>query len=206
MGSIGQRILKAIHKWIRDEIDPTLSAIQIHRTIDYAYQAYYDYMDDVARMADSWLEEARKKKQKIIILCGRPYHIDPEVIHGIDQYLTSLGCLVLSEDSIAHHTKKADTDVLNQWTYHARLYAVAEYVAKSIVLICFWCSLSVLDAASTPSLRMKSEPSLKTVLSYIPRLRSMKLQIWEPSAFDFVLCLQPPILSGIQRDPVHFRI
>lgn len=97
---------KRFTKWIRDEIDPTLSAIQIHRTIDYAYQAYYDYMDDVARMADSWLEEARKKKQKIIILCGRPYHIDPEVIHGIDQYLTSLGCLVLSEDSIAHHTKK----------------------------------------------------------------------------------------------------
>lgn len=54
---------KRFTKWIRDEIDPTLSAIQIHRTIDYAYQAYYDYMDDVARMADSWLEEARKKTE-----------------------------------------------------------------------------------------------------------------------------------------------
>lgn len=56
---------KRFTKWIRDEIDPTLSAIQIHRTIDYAYQAYYDYMDDVARMADSWLEEARKKNRKL---------------------------------------------------------------------------------------------------------------------------------------------
>ncbi|WP_283651037.1 acyl-CoA dehydratase activase [Ileibacterium valens] len=144
---------KRFTKWIRDEIDPTLSAIQIHRTIDYAYQAYYDYMDDVARMADSWLEEARKKKQKIIILCGRPYHIDPEVIHGIDQYLTSLGCLVLSEDSIAHHTKKADTDVLNQWTYHARLYAAAEYVAKInspdlllVQLVSFGCGVDAITA------------------------------------------------------------
>lgn len=75
------------------------------------------------------------------------------MIHGIDQYLTSLGCLVLSEDSIAHHTKKADTDVLNQWTYHARLYAVAEYVAKInspdlllVQLVSFGCGVDAITA------------------------------------------------------------
>ena len=56
------------------------------------------------------------------MLAGRPYHIDPEINHGIHKLITSLGMAVITEDSIAHLGKVPKLNVLNQWTYQARLY------------------------------------------------------------------------------------
>ena len=64
-------------------------------------------------------------------MAGRPYHIDPEVNHGIDTLITSLGLSVLTEDSISDKTEaKRPIRVVDQWVYHARLYAAADYVGK----------------------------------------------------------------------------
>ncbi len=68
---------------------------------------------------------------KGLVLAGRPYHIDPEINHGIDTLITSLGLAVITGDSIANLTEaKAPLRVVNQWVYHARLYAAADFVGK----------------------------------------------------------------------------
>jgi len=87
-----------------------------------------------------------------IVLAGRPYHLDSEVNHGIDNIITSLGMAVLTEDSVAHLSKRpVDTDILNQWTYHARLFRAADFATEhsniSLVQInSFGCGL---DAVTT---------------------------------------------------------
>ena len=66
-----------------------------------------------------------------IVLAGRPYHIDPEINHGIDTLITSLGLCVLTEDSVADKTEaKRPIRVVDQWVFHARLYAAADFVGK----------------------------------------------------------------------------
>ena len=68
---------------------------------------------------------------KGIVLAGRPYHVDPEVNHGIDTLITSLGLCVLTEDSVSDKAEaKRPIRVVDQWVFHARLYAAAEFVGK----------------------------------------------------------------------------
>ena len=90
-----------------------------------------------------------------MILAGRPYHIDPEIGHGIDKLAVSLGFVVVSEDSICHLTEKPSVHVLNQWTYHARLYRAARYATEHkdtelVQLVSFGCGL---DAITTDEIR-----------------------------------------------------
>ena len=90
-----------------------------------------------------------------IVLAGRPYHLDGEINHGINKLLTSLGLAVLSEDSIFDKTEKVKVNVLNQWTYHARLYRAADFAAKHknvnlVQLVSFGCGL---DAITTDEVR-----------------------------------------------------
>ena len=74
------------------------------------------------------IDEARRQGKRIIVLAGRPYHVDPEVNHGIDHLITRHGAAVVTEDSISNRVEKFPTSVLNQWTYHSRLYAAAKYL------------------------------------------------------------------------------
>ena len=97
----------------------------------------------------SWLEETGKRG---IVLAGRPYHIDPEIHHGIPELITSYGIAVLTEDSISHLAKpERPLIVSDQWMYHSRLYAAASYVKTVenldlIQLNSFGCGL---DAVTT---------------------------------------------------------
>ena len=89
------------------------------------------------------------------MLAGRPYHVDPEVNHGIDKLICACGAAVVSEDCISQHEEKFPTGVLNQWTYHARLYAAARYIANQpdmdlVQLVSFGCGL---DAITTDEVR-----------------------------------------------------
>ena len=58
-------------------------------------------------------------------MAGRPYHIDPEIGHGIDELAVSYGFVLITEDAISPHMTKGKRNILNQWTYHSRLYAAA---------------------------------------------------------------------------------
>lgn len=77
----------------------------------------------------AWLKEHNRRG---IVLAGRPYHIDPEIHHGIPEMITSYGMAVLTEDSVAHLGKvERPLIVTDQWMYHSRLYAAASYVKTS---------------------------------------------------------------------------
>ena len=122
-----------------------------------AYAEYETYMADVRKKGAELIAKAKAKNQPIIILSGRPYHLDPEINHGIDKLICSLGAAVITEDSVSHKVPKFKTDVLNQWTYHSRLYAAAKYVAESddqminlVQLVSFGCGV---DAITTDEVR-----------------------------------------------------
>ncbi len=81
--------------------------------------------------------------------------LDPEINHGIHKLIASLGMAVITEDSIAHLGSDEEVDVLNQWTYHARLYKAARYVAtqkdmQMVQLVSFGCGI---DAVTTDEVR-----------------------------------------------------
>ena len=66
----------------------------------------------------------------IVVLAGRPYHVDPEINHGIPEMIQSYGIAILSEDALYHLDCPEDSlDIVNQWSYHTRLYHAASYVA-----------------------------------------------------------------------------
>ena len=120
-----------------------------------AYTAQAHYRMSVAKEAQRIIQEARKAGRKIIVLAGRPYHIDKEINHGIHKLITSLGMAVISEDSVAALASAGKLSVLNQWTYHARLYRAARYVITQpdmqlVQLVSFGCGI---DAVTTDEVR-----------------------------------------------------
>lgn len=128
-----------------------VSRSAISKAYDVAINAYFSYRDDVFKEGERALEYAKTNGKHIILLAGRPYHIDPEINHGIPKLLQSLDCVVISEDSV---NTKADQDlvkVLNQWTYHTRLYDSAKFIstiedASLIQLISFGCGLDAITS------------------------------------------------------------
>ncbi len=124
----------------------------ISEAADAAYAEYRAFHAAVQQQAQRFLAEASAEGQPIVVLCGRPYHLDPEVNHGIDRLLCDLGAAVITEDSISSDVPRVPTQVRNQWTYHARMYAAAEYVAKSpkdmhiVQLVSFGCGVDAITA------------------------------------------------------------
>ena len=138
-----------------EEMGIRFSKKQMMTAVVAGRATYLDWMADIRREGERAVRFARENGYKIMILAGRPYHIDPEVGHGIDKLATNLGFAVVSEDSIDTLIKPADVDVLNQWTYHARLYGCAEYACAHadvnlVQLVSFGCGL---DAVTTDEVR-----------------------------------------------------
>ena len=97
------------------------------------------------------IEYARANNKRILILAGRPYHRDPGIGHGIDKLAVSLGFVVITEDSISNVIRPENVGVLNQWTYHARLYNAAEYAGhhddcELVQLVSFGCGLDAITS------------------------------------------------------------
>ena len=133
------------------EYYPDLTLREVKRASDCAYESYHRQREQVKEEGRKALEFARQKGLKTIILCGRPYHVDPEINHGINQLITSLGLVVVTEDCVADLVQPVRPDVLNQWTYHSRLYNAAEYVLEHrdcelVQLVSFGCGI---DAITT---------------------------------------------------------
>lgn len=139
---------------------------EIKRAVKKAFDAYEKWMADIRHEGEQAIKWARERGNRIMILCGRPYHTDAEIGHSIDKLATSLGFAVVTEDSIAGLTSPAPVNVLNQWTYHARLYAAARYAADNedvqiVQLVSFGCGI---DAITTDEVRaiMESRGRLYT--------------------------------------------
>lgn len=145
-----KRIYEIMNKYFKD-----ISKKEIKQASLKAYQEYALYLDDIRNMGKKYIEEAREKNQQIIVLAGRPYHLDPQVNHGIDKMIASFGLTVISEESISHLNQKFSVKVLNQWTYHSRLYSAAKVCTENkdmnlIQLVSFGCGL---DAITTDECR-----------------------------------------------------
>ena len=135
-----------------NEIFPRIQKIEIEKACKNGFFALDEFKAEMRNRGQKALSELKQNGQKAVILCGRPYHLDKEINHGIPELITSLGLGVLTLDAIP---QKFDVEnplrVLDQWTYHARLYRAAEYVAdkKDIGLVqlnSFGCGL---DAITT---------------------------------------------------------
>ena len=144
--------IKTIIKYYGIEVTES----KLKKVVDKSYEAYNNYLLKVRTKAEEFISIAEQKDMPIIVLCGRPYHVDPEVNHGINKLITSLGAVVITEDSISHKVKPFKTKVMNQWTYHSRLYAAAKYVSESnknmnlVQLVSFGCGV---DAVTTDEVR-----------------------------------------------------
>jgi predicted CoA-substrate-specific enzyme activase len=131
-----------------------ISRREITDAVHEAYDAYHAHMTDIKRQGEKIIEEARRQGKRIIVLAGRPYHVDPEVNHGIDQLIINQGAAIITEDSISDREEKFATNVLNQWMYHSRLYAAAKYCTTQpdmdlIQLVSFGCGLDAITTDET---------------------------------------------------------
>ena len=96
-----------------------------------AEEEYQKCKNDIREKGKETVKYIEENNLKGIVLAGRPYHIDPEINHGIDTLITSLGLCVLTEDSISDKAEaKHPLRVVDQWVFHARLYAAADFVGK----------------------------------------------------------------------------
>ena len=141
---------------------------QIYKVLNRAFSAQIDFRTDIENKALEIIETARANGQKIVVLAGRPYHIDPEINHGIHKLIASLGLAVVTEDSVSNLVDVPALDVLNQWTYHSRLYRAAKYVCSQpdmelVQLVSFGCGI---DAVTTDEVRaiLEEENKLYTQL------------------------------------------
>ena len=104
---------------------------ELCEAVRFAENEYQRFKNDIHQKGQEALNYMKEHNLKGIVLSGRPYHVDPEINHGIDTLITGLGLCVLTEDSISNLAEaKRPLRVVDQWVYHARLYAAAEFVGK----------------------------------------------------------------------------
>ena len=130
---------------------------EVVHAIRAAYQAYDLYKQELRAVGQSYIDKARAEGRPIIVMAGRPYHIDPEINHGINDLITSFGFVLVSEDAVAYHEDYAPRKVLNQWTFQSRMYNAARYVCTQpdmqlIQLVSFGCGTDAITGDEVRSI------------------------------------------------------
>ena len=130
---------------------------EVVHAIRAAYQAYDLYKQEIRAVGQSYIDKARAEGRPIIVMAGRPYHIDPEINHGINDLITSFGFVLVSEDAVAYHEDYAPRKVLNQWTFQSRMYNAARYVCTQpdmqlIQLVSFGCGTDAITGDEVRSI------------------------------------------------------
>lgn len=161
-----------------------ISRSEIKQAVEKATAEDESVKNEIRQKGEETLAYLEKNGKKGIVLAGRPYHIDPEINHGIPNIITSFGMAVLTEDAIAHlggiqHPLR----VIDQWTYHSRLYRAASFVKEKnnlelVQLNSFGCGL---DAVTTDQVEeiLSSSEKIYTVLKIdeIDNLGAAKIRI-----------------------------
>lgn len=162
---------------------PDLTLNEVRNAAKLAYQEQENYRKKVIDKGNEIIAKAEKKGKKIFVLAGRPYHIDPEINHGIDRLISGFDVAIVSEDVVSPRAEHFRTHVLNQWTYHARLYAAAKYVTtrkdmELVQLVSFGCGV---DAITTDEVReiLESKNKIYTQIKIdeITNLGAVKIRI-----------------------------
>ncbi|MGL5440216.1 MAG: acyl-CoA dehydratase activase-related protein [Filifactoraceae bacterium] len=125
---------------------------EIELAVEEAYIERDKVKEDIRKKADSIMAYCISGNLSAAVVCGRPYHVDPEINHGLANIILEEGMAVLTEDSVIHMgSVKEKLNVVDQWTYHSRLYNAASVVAKNpsmelIQLTSFGCGLDAITA------------------------------------------------------------
>ncbi|MEA4813341.1 MAG: acyl-CoA dehydratase activase [Oscillospiraceae bacterium] len=172
---------RRIQKFLKDNFDVPTANTSL--AVDCAYKAYDRYRKSVMENGQRIIDNARAEHKRILVLCGRPYHVDPEINHGINELCAEYGFAVITEDAVATRLHKQPRTVLNQWTYQARMYNAARYVCQNsdmelIQLVSFGCGT---DAITGDEMReiLESHGKLYTQLKIdeITNLGAVRIRI-----------------------------
>ncbi len=135
---------------------------ELCQAVDDAWEELFNARLDMQKQGEKALAYLKKTGRHGIVLAGRPYHVDPEINHGIPELLNSCGIAVLTEDSVSHLTPvERPLIVMDQWMYHSRLYAAANYVKTTenldlIQLNSFGCGLDAITTDCVNDILTKS--------------------------------------------------
>ena len=162
---------------------PKLKKKDILTAVDLAYDEYNNYLKDIRNKGMEYINDAREKKQEIIVLAGRPYHQDPQVNHGIDKLISDMGATVVSEEAISNLNEKFPVGVLNQWTYHSRLYSAAKYCIHNkdmnlVQLVSFGCGLDAITTDECKSILERNNKIYTQIkIDEITNLGAVKIRL-----------------------------
>ncbi len=211
-----------------------LSLSEIKDAVKLAYDEIDQYKLDIQKKGEETLQYITENNIKGIVLAGRPYHVDPEINHGIPNLITEYGMAVFTEDSVAHlGTVVRPLRVIDQWTYHNRLYRAASFVSmeKNLELVqlnSFGCGLDAVTSDQVEEI-LRSKNKMFTLLKIDEgnnlgaariRVRSLlatmnerernNIQIKDvPSAYERPIFTKEMkkthTLLSPQMSPIHFR-
>lgn len=125
---------------------------ELLQAMDHAYKELERCKEDIRLQGQEVLQYLKETNKRGIVLAARPYHVDPEINHGLADLITAEGMAVLTEDSVCHlNNESVDLRVVDQWTYHSRLYRAANYVTTQenlqlIQLTSFGCGLDAVTS------------------------------------------------------------
>lgn len=144
---------KTLFNNLKDELKAfNVSDKELLRAINEAFDELAKCRQDIQNEGETVLKYLKENKMNGIVLSGRPYHVDPEINHGLADLITAEGMAVLTEDSVCHLDKDlGELRVVDQWTYHSRLYRAASFVATQpnlelIQLTSFGCGLDAVTS------------------------------------------------------------
>ena len=164
-------------------IIPKLTKKEMEQATEKAFKTYHEYRETVRQEGSRVLNFAEENNYPVIILASRPYHIDPEINHGLDRLLNSLQFVIVTEDALYPVEGKLTTKTLNQWGYHARMYNAAKYVSQHknmelVHLVSFGCGIDAITTDEVQDiLRSKNKLYTQLKIDEVSNLGAAKIRL-----------------------------
>lgn len=225
--------MKKLKRRLAEELkSENISAKEISAAVDCASAELENYRADIKKFGENILRRIEQTGEHAILLVGRPYHIDPEINHGISEMIQSYNLPIISEDMIYHlPTQSENISVVNQWSYHARLYHAAHFAAEHsnitlIQLSSFGCGLDALTTEQVKEI-LESHGKIYTMikLDEVSNLGAAKIRLRsllaalkrkipvayqpveiQPRARFTIDCKKTHTILAPQMAPIHFEL
>ena len=229
-----QRLVERLYEELQVHFSD-LGFEEVKDAVEHAWQEQENFREEVRRYGESAVEELIRRGANGIVLAGRPYHLDPEINHGIPELIAGLGLGVLTEDCLAHlGTIERPLRIIDQWTYHNRLYRAASFCAgmpnlELVQLTSFGCGLDAVTADQVEEI-LKAKSRMFTLIKIDEgsnlgavriRIRSLIAAVkersrrrvapvirpssWQRRVFTEKMKITHTILAP-QMSPIHFRL
>ena len=225
-----ERFYEEIHKSF-----PSLSKEKVFEAVNEGWKEQENFKKEVQQAGEEALEQLVVTGGNGIVLAGRPYHLDPEINHGIPEMIHGLGLAVFTEDSVAHlGAIERPLRIIDQWVYHNRLYRAANFVAgmpnlELVQLTSFGCGLDAVTADQVDEI-MKAKSRMYTLIkidegsnlgavririrsliaAVKARQRSKRKPVVKSSAYQRVVFTEEMkneyTILAPQMSPIHFRL